>query len=280
MGKECYGFDIDGVTKQFKIKKNVVQALETINLKIKDGEFIAILGASGCGKSTLLRMLCGLETPTTGTITANGKKVTGPGPDRGMVFQAYTLFPWMTVIENIKYGLKQLNVSKAEQDETAKKYIKVVGLEGFENAYPNELSGGMKQRVAIARALAVNPDSLLLDEPFGALDTQTRSHMQELTLDVWTQCPKTIVMVTHDVEEAIFMADRVVVMKSRPGSIKEIMDIDLPRPRDITMKSTPEFIKYKKHATELIYEESLKEDLDYDEDDSLNQDEEQLEQAN
>lgn len=269
MENEKLGFEISGVTKQFKIRKNVVQALDPIDLKIKKGEFIAIVGTSGCGKSTLLRMLCGLDFPTNGTILANGKEVIQPGPDRGMVFQSYTLFPWLTVIENIKYGLKQVKVPKEEQEETAEKYIKVVGLEGFENAYPSALSGGMKQRVAIARALAINPNSLLLDEPFGALDTQTRGHMQELTLDVWEKYPKTIVMVTHDVEEAIFMADRVVVMKSRPGSIKEIIDVNLPRPRTYKIKSSTEFINYKRHATDLIYEESLKEEVGYEEEKAL-----------
>lgn len=259
------GFDIKGVTKEFIIKRKPMRALEEINLEIKEGEFVAILGTSGCGKSTLLRMLCGLDFPTTGAIKANGKKVMGPGPDRGMVFQAYTLFPWLTVEENIKYGLKKKKLPSEEIESISKEYIKVVGLEGFEKQYSNQLSGGMKQRVAIARALANNPDSLLLDEPFGALDTQTRSNMQELMLDVWTKCPKTIVMVTHDIEEAIFMADRVVVMSSRPGRIKEIMNIDLPRPRDYRVKSMKKFMDYKKHATDLIYEESMKDAEGYEE---------------
>lgn len=263
--KDKLGFEIKEVTKQFIIKKKPMQALKEINLDIKDGEFVSILGASGCGKSTLLRMLCGLEMPTTGNIKANGKDVRGPGPDRGMVFQAYTLFPWLTVEENIKYGLKKKKLPKDEIEKIFQKYIKVVGLEGFEKQYSSQLSGGMKQRVAIARALANNPDSLLLDEPFGALDMQTRNNMQELMLDVWTKCPKTIVMVTHDVEEAIFMADRVIVMNSRPGEIKEIMDIDLPRPRNSSLKNTPKFIEYKKHATNLIYEDSIRELEKYEE---------------
>ena len=257
------GFDIKDVTKQFIIKRKPMQALQEINLEIKDGEFVAILGTSGCGKSTLLRMLCGLDFPTTGSIKANGKEVLGPGLDRGMVFQAYTLFPWLTVEDNIKYGLKKKKLPKDEIEAITTKYIKVVGLEGFEKQYSNQLSGGMKQRVAIARALANNPDSLLLDEPFGALDTQTRSNMQELMLDVWTKCPKTIVMVTHDIEEAIFMADRVVVMSSRPGRIKEIINVDLPRPRDYKLKSSKKFIEYKKYATSLIYEESIKDAENY-----------------
>ncbi len=262
MNKEM-GFHIENVSKQFRNKKLVVQALENITLDICDGEFVALLGASGCGKSTLLRLLCGLDFPTEGSISAKGVPVTGPGFDRGMVFQTYTLFPWLTVEKNIRYGLKKKKLSKPEIAELTQKYVKTMGLEGFEKQYSNELSGGMKQRVAIARALATNPDSLLLDEPFGALDAHTRLSMQEFLLDIWTANPKTVVMVTHDVEEAIFMADRVVVLSSRPGKIKEIIEIDLPRPRDRKMKIDPRFIAYKRHATDLIYDEFLKENEEF-----------------
>ncbi len=251
-------YQIENVTKQFPMRKGTLQALDPVSLEIYQNEFVAILGTSGCGKSTLLRMLAGFTAPTTGQILSHGVPITGPGKDRGMVFQSYTLFPWMTVQKNVEYGLKQQKMEKSARAETARKYLNVVGLDGFADAYPKELSGGMKQRVAIARALAANPESLLLDEPFGALDTQTRSHMQELTLDVWRQYPKTIVMVTHDIEEAIFMADRIVVMRARPGSIKEIIDVDLPRDRDFYIKSDPAFLDYKRHINELIYEESLK----------------------
>ena len=249
-------YRIHGVTKSYLVGKKAMPALKEINFDIRKNELVAILGTSGCGKSTLLRMLAGFLKPTTGAIYAQHQAITGPGADRGMVFQSYTLFPWLTVRENVEYGLKELKVPKAEREATVTRYLHDVGLDGFENAYPRELSGGMKQRVAIARALAINPDSLLLDEPFGALDAQTRSHMQEMMLDVWQKHPKTIVMVTHDIEEAIFMADRIVVMRAHPGSIKQVIDIDLPRDRDIHIKSDPRFIAYKEEILQLIYEES------------------------
>lgn len=265
MAEQTIEFDIKNVTKQFMIKRKKIQALSEINLQIRKNEFVAILGTSGCGKSTLLRMLCGLDKPTTGNILSGGLAVTGPGPDRGMVFQAYTLFPWMTNLDNVAYGLKQKKLPKNECYEKAQEFIDVVGLNGFEDAYPKALSGGMKQRVALARALANNPQSLLLDEPFGALDMQTRGTMQELTLQIWSRYPKTVVMVTHDIEEAVFMADRVIVMNSHPGSIKEILNIELPRPRGYEIKNHPKFIEYKRYATQLIYEESLKSDMELQE---------------
>jgi len=258
-------FDIKGVTKQFKMRRKVVQALETIDIQIKKNEFVVLLGTSGCGKSTLLRMLCGLDFPTTGKINFEGGQVRGPGLDRGMVFQGYTLFPWMSVLDNVAYGLKERKVPQKERIAIAMEFIRDIGLEGFENVYPRELSGGMKQRVAMARTLANNPDCILLDEPFGALDAQTRESMQELTLQIWKKYPKTVVMVTHDVEEAILMADRVIIMKAHPGSIKEVMEIDLPRPRVKETKRTKEFIEYKRHAMALILEESIKNDLIIDE---------------
>lgn len=251
-------FEINSITKQFVLNKKAIQVLEKISLDIAKNEFVAILGTSGCGKSTLLRMLGGFVEPTTGSVSFNGAPVAGPGPDRGMVFQSYTLFPWMTVRKNIEYGLKQKKCPPREAEKIISKYIDVMGLGGFEDVYPKTLSGGMKQRVAIARALANNPESLLLDEPFGALDAQTRASMQELMINVWEVNPKTIVMVTHDVDEAIYMADRVVVMTARPGSIKQIFHIELERPRLPEIKNSPEFIKYKREAIELIYEESMK----------------------
>lgn len=249
---------ISNVTKIFKNGSETVQALEEINLHVREKEFISILGASGCGKSTLLRIIGGLEKPTTGSINLDGKKITQPGPDRGMVFQAYTLFPWLTVQKNIEFGLKQKGISKMERAQIAQKYVEIVGLKGFEDVYPKRLSGGMKQRVAIARALANDPEIILLDEPFGALDMQTRSIMQELLLNVWQKSKKTVILVTHDIDEAIFMADRVVVMKSRPGSIKEIIDVELPRPRDYHIKTSEKFMEYKNRAVDLIREESMK----------------------
>lgn len=249
---------ISNITKIFNTENGSVQALMPINLNVKEKEFIAILGSSGCGKSTLLRIIGGLEQPTSGCVMVNGEKVKEPGPDRGMVFQAYTLFPWLTVQENIEFGLKQKGIEKKQRQATAKEYIEIVGLRGFENSYSKALSGGMKQRVAIARALANDPEILLLDEPFGALDMQTRSLMQELLLDVWKKTKKTVIIVTHDIDEAIFMADRVVVMSSHPGSIKDIIEVKLPRPRNYQIKTTAEFLEYKTQAVDLIREESLK----------------------
>ena len=192
---------------------------------MRSKEFLTLLGTSGCGKSTLLRIIGGLETASSGTISYKQQELRGAGSDRGMVFQNYTLFPWLTVLENIEFGLKQKNVPAKERREIAEKYVDLVALRGFESLYPKSLSGGMKQRVAIARALANDPDILLLDEPFGALDMQTRELMQELLLNVWQQSPKTIIMVTHDIDEAILLADRVVVMSARPGRVREIIDL-------------------------------------------------------
>ncbi len=232
--------------------------MKDINLHVRSKEFVSLLGTSGCGKSTLLRIIGGLETATDGTVMFKKSEIKEPGADRGMVFQSYTLFPWMTISENIQYGLKQKKVPKKEREEIAMQYIELVGLKGFEKLYPKSLSGGMKQRVAIARALANDPDVLLLDEPFGALDTQTRGVMQELLLDVWQKSPKMVIMVTHDIDEAILLADRVVVMSARPGSVKEIIDVDIERPRDYKVRMSREFMDYKIHATELIREESMK----------------------
>ena len=259
--KPHQGLEIMGVTKLYpgEGKKPGVQALEEIDLHVRSKEFVALLGTSGCGKSTLLRIIGGLESATTGKILFKQKQLTSPGPDRGMVFQAYTLFPWLTVVENIEFGLRQQNLyTKYTCRCRAEEYIDLVGLRGFEDLYPKSLSGGMKQRVAIARAMATDPDILLLDEPFGALDMQTRGTMQELLLDMWQKSPKTIIMVTHDIDEAILLADRVVVMSARPGRVKEIIEVDSPRPRDYHTRVTPQFIQYKEQATELIREESLK----------------------
>ena len=251
---------ITDVTKTYppEGRRGAVHALDRIDLTVADREFVALLGPSGCGKSTLLRMIGGLETPSTGTIVHKGRVIVGPGPDRGMVFQSYTLFPWLTVRKNIMFGLEQqgkLDTPSIEQ--IADEYIDLVGLRGFENLFPKSLSGGMRQRVAIARALATNPDVLLLDEPFAALDMQTRIVMQELLLEVWQKSPTTIVMVTHDIDEAILLADRVVVMKARPGAVKEIIDIDIARPRNRETRKDPVFLSYRDHAAELIREESF-----------------------
>ena len=227
------------------------QALEKTDLTVDDNDFITILGPSGCGKSTLLRIVAGLEQPSTGRVLLDGAPVSRPGPDRGMVFQSYTLFPWLTVRENIRFGA-------LATPEIADALIGKVGLRGFENHYPKMLSGGMQQRTALARALANDPKILLLDEPFGALDNQTRALMQELLLGIWEADRKTVLFVTHDIDEAIFMANRVAVMSARPGRIKATLAIDLPHPRHYTMKTTPEFSRYKAEITEQIRVESIK----------------------
>ncbi len=234
-----------------------VTALQPTTLSIAPNDFITILGPSGCGKSTLLRIVAGLDTPSTGEVKLNGVRVTRPGADRGMVFQSYTLFPWLTVAENIAFGLREKGMPEAEQKEIVASYIAKVGLRGFENHWPKQLSGGMQQRTAIARALANDPAILLLDEPFGALDNQTRGLMQELLLGIWERERKTVLFVTHDIEEAIFLANRCLVMTARPGRIKLDLPIDLPHPRHYRMKTTPEFSVLKARLTEEIRAEAV-----------------------
>ena len=233
------------------------EALKPVSLEIGDNDFITVLGPSGCGKSTLLRLVAGLETPTSGEILLDGAPISGPGADRGVVFQSYTLFPWLTVRENICFGLREKNMPAAQQREISERFIAQVGLRGFENHYPKQLSGGMQQRVAIARALANDPKILLLDEPFGALDNQTRVLMQELLLGIWEQAQKTVMFITHDIDEAIFMASRVVVMSARPGRIKAELPVDFPHPRAYTVKTSPEFMALKARLTEEIRAEAM-----------------------
>ena len=244
---------IEAVAKQFPGVRSgaATRALEKTDLSVEDNDFICILGPSGCGKSTLLRIVAGLETPTTGRVLLDAQPVSRPGPDRGMVFQSYTLFPWLTVEQNVLFGTRS-TVEKAKQ------LIAKVGLRGFESHYPRMLSGGMQQRTALARALANDPKILLLDEPFGALDNQTRALMQELLLGIWEADRKTVLFVTHDIDEAIFMASRVAVMSARPGRIKSEVKIDLPHPRHYTMKTSPEFSGYKARLTEEIRIEAMK----------------------
>ncbi len=228
------------------------RALEPTTLTVADNDFITILGPSGCGKSTLLRIVAGLDRATTGQVLLDGAAVSGPGPDRGMVFQSYTLFPWLTVSENIAFGLRERGVAEAERMATAVDWCQRVGLKGFEQHYPKQLSGGMQQRTAIVRVLANNPKIMLLDEPFGALDNQTRGLMQETLLEIWERERKTVMFVTHDIEESIFLASRVVVMSARPGRIKADIRVDLPHPRHYTVKTSPEFSALKAQLTELI----------------------------
>jgi NitT/TauT family transport system ATP-binding protein len=235
-------------------------ALQPTDLDVAHNDFITILGPSGCGKSTLLRIVAGLDLPTSGRVLMDGKPVSGPGPDRGMVFQSYSLFPWMTVRENICFGLREKGMPKAEQMEISGYFLEKVGLTQFADHYPKTLSGGMKQRTALARALANDPKVLLLDEPFGALDNQTRALMQELLLGIWEADRKTVLFVTHDIDEAIFLANRVVVMTARPGRIKCDVAVDLPHPRTYTVKTTPEFAEYKARLTEEIRVETIRAD--------------------
>ena len=233
-------------------------ALQPTSLEVADNDFITVLGPSGCGKSTLLRIVAGLDTPTVGQVLLDGEPVAGPGADRGMVFQSYTLFPWLTVQQNICFGLREKGMPAAEQREIAARFIAEVGLTGFESHFPKQLSGGMQQRVALARALANDPKILLLDEPFGALDNQTRALMQELLLSIWELHKKTVLFVTHDIDEAIFMANRCAVFSARPGRIKNELKIDLPYPRHYTVKTTPRFSELKAQVTEDIRVETLR----------------------
>lgn len=242
---------IEGVTKIYadKARGREVTALTQVDLSVKRNDFVCLLGPSGCGKSTLLNMIAGFEKPTSGRITVDGEVVTGPGADRGVVFQQANLMPWLPVWENVAFHLKMRGAMKAIRREQAQIYIDLVGLTGFENHYPAELSGGMNQRVGIARALLMNPGVILMDEPFGALDEQTRMDMQTELVRIWEKSQGTIVFVTHGIDEALTLGNRVVVMSARPGRIAEVLEIDLPRPRDIT---SPHFNDVKRHILSLL----------------------------
>ena len=240
---------VAGVSKTFP---GGTQALQATDLQVQENDFITILGPSGCGKSTLLRMVAGLDSPTSGRMELDGQQVAGPGADRGMVFQSYTLFPWLTVLQNVCFGLREKGLPLAEQHAIARPFIAKVGLTGFEHHHPKQLSGGMQQRVALARALANDPRILLMDEPFGALDHQTRELMQELLLGIWEEERKTVLFVTHDIDEAIFMGTRVVVMTARPGRIKCDIPVPLPHPRHYSMKTSAPFAELKARLTEEI----------------------------
>ena len=248
---------IDHVVKKFNGRNGEMVALNGVDMDIHENEFICVVGPSGCGKSTLLNIIGGLETPTEGKVLVDGAEVTGPGPDRGIVFQQYALFPWLTVEKNVQFGLKLQGKSKEEAEELAHKYLKMVDLEGFAKAYPKELSGGMKQRVAIARAYAVNPKVLLMDEPFGALDAQTRAQLQENLLKTWEQERKTCFFITHDVEEAVLLATKIIIMSAGPGHITEIVPVTLPYPRTQQTKLTSEFNELKNQIWNKVYREYL-----------------------
>lgn len=280
---------IDGVRKIYPVENgNDVIALNGVDLEIKKNEFICVVGPSGCGKTTLLNIIAGLEQPTDGSATIHGRPILGPGPDRGVIFQQYALFPWSTVKKNVMYAtkfikhevpvlkknketgemeevfttnengekvplMKKVGYTRDEREAIARKYINMVQLNGFENKYPKELSGGMKQRVAIARGYALNSEVLLLDEPFGALDAQTRSQLQEDLLRTWEKERKTCFFITHDVDEAVLLASRVIIMSARPGQVKEIIDIDLPYPRTQATKLEDKFQEYRNHIWDVVY---------------------------
>ena len=243
--------------KIYPSAKGDVKAMKDVNINVMENEFVSIVGPSGCGKSTLLRMIGGLDTATSGKIVIQDRDIIGPGADRGMVFQSYTLFPWMTVGDNIKFGLKLRKMPADQQEEILNKYLKIIKLEKFRDSYPRELSGGMKQRVAIARAYAANPEVLLMDEPFGALDAQTRVQLQTELLNTWEKEKKTCFFITHDVDEAIILAQRVVIMSARPGRIKKIVNIDIPYPRTQETKSDPRFLELKAEIWNEVYKEFL-----------------------
>ncbi len=245
---------IENLTKKFPKDETELVAIENFSVEVKDEEFVCVLGPSGCGKTTLLRIVAGLESKTSGSVRVDGREVTEPGSDRGMVFQEFALFPWRTVRRNVEFGLEIRKVPRAERNAISDKYIQLVGLKGFENSHPFELSGGMKQRVGIARALANEPSVLLMDEPFGALDAQTRNMMQKELLRIWKETKKTILFITHSVDEAVYLADRIVVMTARPGTLKEVFEITWPRPRD---RASVEFASLRKKILEELEREQV-----------------------
>lgn len=248
---------IDNVKKVFDSRNGKVVALNGIKLDIHENEFITVVGPSGCGKSTLLNIIAGLDKPTTGRVFCDNEEILDTGTERGVVFQQYALFPWLTVKGNVKFGLKMQGTKGDQADEIARKYIRLVDLEDFIDHYPKELSGGMKQRVAIARAYAANPSVMLMDEPFGALDAQTRTQLQEELLRTWDNEQKTCFFITHDVEEAILLGQKVVIMSARPGRIKEVVNIDIPYPRNQETRMTDQFLEAKNYIWKQVYQEYL-----------------------
>ncbi|WP_321917338.1 MULTISPECIES: ABC transporter ATP-binding protein [unclassified Paraburkholderia] len=245
--------EVRNLTKRFVTPQGEHTALADVSFTTHRREFVCVIGPSGCGKSTLIRILAGLEAQTSGEVRVNGKTVSGPGADRGMVFQGYTLFPWLTVKKNVMFGLRMNGQGKAQAEREALQWLDLVGLEPFANAYPHQLSGGMKQRVAIARALANRPGILLMDEPFGALDAQTRAKMQAHLLDIWRNVDITIFFITHDLDEAIYLADRILVLKAHPGQVQELIEVPVPRPRGYAQFNTPEFLATRARLDALIH---------------------------
>jgi NitT/TauT family transport system ATP-binding protein len=255
--------EVRHLDKVFRTRQQETTALSDINFVTHRREFLSIVGPSGCGKSTLIRILAGLEEQTAGEMLLDGKPVSGPGSDRGMVFQSYTLFPWLTVKKNVMFGLEINNYGAGESERQAMQWLQLVGLEKFADAYPHQLSGGMKQRVAIVRALATQPRILLMDEPFGALDAQTRFRMQAHLLEIWRKIDITIVFITHDLDEAIFLSDRILVLSAHPGRVQELIEVPVARPRNSTQCFSPEFIATKARLEELIYSAEPEDENDY-----------------
>ena len=245
--------EIQRLGRKFAGKNGPVTALQNISLKIHRRELVCVIGPSGCGKSTLIRIIAGLDEPTSGRMLVDGKESSGPCPERGMVFQGYTLFPWLTVKRNIMFGLQMGGMSPSDAEGRALEWLKLVGLTKFEDSYPSQLSGGMKQRVAIARALAPNPRVLLMDEPFGALDAQTRAQMQAHLLEIWRNVDVTIFFITHDLDEAIYLADRIIVLKANPGELQEVIEVPVPRPRRAEQFNSLEFLATRRRLEELIH---------------------------
>ena len=243
---------VEDLSKTFETPKGQIRALHELSFDIHRREFITVIGPSGCGKTTLIRILAGLDFPTSGQVLLKGKKVDGPSAEQGMVFQDYTLFPWLTVKKNVMFGLEVKGVARMRAEAEASEWLEMVGLSKFAEVYPSQLSGGMKQRVAIARSLANQPEILLLDEPFGALDAQTRSSMQAYLLSIWRNVDVTIFFVTHDLDEAIYLSDRILVLRANPGEIDELIEVPVPRPRDPNQFLSPEFLATKKRLEELI----------------------------
>ena len=237
--------EVSSLYKQFETSKGTIKVLENLNLHIDQGEFVCVVGASGSGKSTLLRLVAGLDRPTSGRIEVDADAVVGPGADRGMVFQDYTLYPWMSVQKNVEFGLKLQGIDQKTRREQASYYLETVGLAQFAQSLPKQLSGGMKQRVAIARALTSQPKILLMDEPFGALDVQTKENMQQFLLDLWDQTGTSILMITHDVREAVFLSQRIYVMTARPGTVKREIEVALGRSRTQKTRELPQFKDYQ-----------------------------------
>lgn len=249
--------DVHDVSISFKSKASRIQAVKSVSLNVQPGEFVSIIGPSGCGKSTLLNAVAGFTKADSGVLFLDGKRIEGPGSDRGVVFQQYSLFPWMTVRKNVEFGLKMKGMAASQRETQARTLLGLTGLLSFENHYPSQLSGGMKQRVGIVRALATSPQVLLMDEPFGALDSQTRSVMQEILTNMWQRLRLSVLLITHDIEEAIFLSDRIYVMTARPGRVKAEMPVSLPRPRKPEMTESPAFQAMVRSIKKLIRDESL-----------------------